>query len=467
MGVEHRRNGTTYPRGFSASAEWRWPLVPARELVTLNYGRALKADARNIGRIPVYGTNGPCGWHSEALTTGPGVILGRKGQGPLGVEWCDTDFWVIDTAYFATPLTSDLDLKYFYYLTKYVGLNHLKDGTSNPTLSRASFGAQLFPFPPLPKQKAIAAVLGVLDDKIELNRRMNATLEAMARALFQSWFVDFDPVRAKLDGRQPTGLDPTTAALFPSEFEDSELGTIPKGWEARPLAEMVQIVKGRSYRSEELAESKTALVTLKSFLRGGGYRVDVLKPFTGEYKPNQRVHPGDLVVAFTDVTQAADVIGKPALICSDDRFDTLVASLDVGIIRPKSNRVSVPFLYCLFLTSEFQGHTYSHTTGTTVLHLSAAAIPSSRRCWEGTLLIAYGRVRSRRKRCAAPICTLASFTAPNSCWSISCRAIVIRASARRIVRCSRSHRRRLSNGSGREAHFRCLHQGTGARSANG
>jgi type I restriction enzyme S subunit len=86
------------------------------------------------------------------------------------------------------------------------------------------------PLPPLADQKAIAAVLGALDDKIELNRQMNATLEAMARALFQSWFVDFDPVRAKLDGRQPTGLDSATAALFPNEFHDSELGPIPKGW---------------------------------------------------------------------------------------------------------------------------------------------------------------------------------------------------------------------------------------------
>ena len=84
--------------------------------------------------------------------------------------------------------------------------------------------------PPLAKQKAIAAVLGALDDKIELNRRMNATLEAMARALFQSWFVDFDPVRAKLDGREPFWLDPDTAALFPDTFQDSELCRIPNGW---------------------------------------------------------------------------------------------------------------------------------------------------------------------------------------------------------------------------------------------
>jgi type I restriction enzyme S subunit len=85
-------------------------------------------------------------------------------------------------------------------------------------------------FPPIQVQKAIAAVLGSLDDKIELNRRMNATLEAMARALFQSWFVDFDPVRGKLDGRKPVGLDDATAALFPSTFDETAAGHIPNGW---------------------------------------------------------------------------------------------------------------------------------------------------------------------------------------------------------------------------------------------
>ena len=94
------------------------------------------------------------------------------------------------------------------------------------------------PYPPLTEQKAIAAVLGALDDKIELNRRMNATLEAMARALFQSWFVDFDPVRAKLDGRPPAGHDPATAALFTDSFQDSPLGPIPHGWTAGKLGEI-------------------------------------------------------------------------------------------------------------------------------------------------------------------------------------------------------------------------------------
>jgi len=107
-----------------------------------------------------------------------------------------------------------------------------------PNLNIPNLHSLVVPLPPLVEQEAIASMIGALDDKIELNRRMNATLEAMARARFQSWFVDFDPVRAKLDGRQLTGLDPVTAALFPDEFEESEFGSIPKGWRIGKVSDM-------------------------------------------------------------------------------------------------------------------------------------------------------------------------------------------------------------------------------------
>jgi len=93
------------------------------------------------------------------------------------------------------------------------------------------------------EQRAIANILGTLDDKIELNRKMNETLEAMARALFKSWFVDFDPVRAKIESRDP-GLPKHIADLFPDSFVDSELGQIPKGWKIKPFAETVNIIGG-------------------------------------------------------------------------------------------------------------------------------------------------------------------------------------------------------------------------------
>src|SRR5205807_10034281 len=100
--------------------------------------------------------------------------------------------------------------------------------------------------PSLPTQRAITRILGSLDDKIELNRRMNETLEAIARALFKSWFVDFDPVRAKANGRDP-GLPEPIADLFPSSFEDSEMGEIPKGWQCGSLAEFLRVGLGGAW----------------------------------------------------------------------------------------------------------------------------------------------------------------------------------------------------------------------------
>ena len=120
-----------------------------------------------------------------------------------------------------------------------------------PNLNTSIMSAVPIALPPLDEQEAIAAVLGALDDKIELNRRMNATLEAMARALFQSWFVDFDPVRAKLDGRQPVGLDPATAALFPATFEETSLGHVPHGWEVKTLGEVIELAYGKPLKAED------------------------------------------------------------------------------------------------------------------------------------------------------------------------------------------------------------------------
>ena len=117
-------------------------------------------------------------------------------------------------------------------------------------LSRDDFLA--YPVPPVtPTRMHIVELLEDLDDKIELNRRMNATLEAMARALFQSWFVDFDPVRAKLDGRKPDGLDEVTAVLFPEHLEDSPLGHIPQGWEVCPLANKIELLSGGTPKTSE------------------------------------------------------------------------------------------------------------------------------------------------------------------------------------------------------------------------
>ena len=136
-------------------------------------------------------------------------------------------------------------------------------GSRTPILNKSGFEAFEITLPPLAEQKAIAAVLGALDDKIELNRRMNATLEVMARALFQSWFVDFDPVRAKLDGRKPIGLDETTAALFPDSFQESSLGHIPKGWEVGRLGQYLATEIGGDWGEDDRFDGAIEVAALR------------------------------------------------------------------------------------------------------------------------------------------------------------------------------------------------------------
>jgi type I restriction enzyme, S subunit len=117
--------------------------------------------------------------------------------------------------------------------------------------------------PSIAEQSTIASILGALDDKIDLNRRMNETLEAMARAIFKSWFVDFDPVRAKAEGKQPFGMDADTAALFPDRLVDSEIGPIPEGWEVRSLDQVADYINGAACQKYKAEPGEGSLPVLK------------------------------------------------------------------------------------------------------------------------------------------------------------------------------------------------------------
>lgn len=144
---------------------------------------------------------------------------------------------------------NELNAKFLSYYMNGIGQHHVSAHLVGAVQQHFNVGSakemKIF-LPSRMEQDQIVGILGALDDKIELNRRMNETLEAMAKALFKSWFVDFDPVRAKAEGRPPEGLPPEIATLFPDAFEDSELGEIPKGWEYVPLSELGRIVCGKT-----------------------------------------------------------------------------------------------------------------------------------------------------------------------------------------------------------------------------
>lgn len=153
------------------------------------------------------------------------------------------------------PANGVINFSYLrYWLNSTIMATHIhgyRDGSVAERLNLPTIRGLPVLLPPLPEQKRIAHILGTLDEKIELNRKINQTLEAMAQALFKSWFVDFDPVHSKMDGRQPYGINAETAKLFPDRLVESELGMIPEGWEVKDVGEIIDCVGGGTPSTKE------------------------------------------------------------------------------------------------------------------------------------------------------------------------------------------------------------------------
>jgi type I restriction enzyme S subunit len=186
----------------------------------------------------VFGAAGQNGFHNKAIAKGPGIVVGRSGASFGQVHYCVTDFWPHNTGLYVTDFRGN-DPRFAFYFLKALDFSRYNSGSAQPSLNRNFIYPIEVQTPPLDEQRAIAHILGTLDDKIELNRQMNETLEAMARGLFKSWFVDFDPVHAKAEGRD-RGLPQPLADLFPDSFRDSELGEIPRGWELGRFGDAVE-----------------------------------------------------------------------------------------------------------------------------------------------------------------------------------------------------------------------------------
>jgi type I restriction enzyme S subunit len=223
------------------AGEWKETILG--DVIELKRGYDLPQQQRRFGRVPLVSSSGVTDYHAVAMVKGPGVVTGRYGT--LGqVFFVPDDFWPLNTTLYVRDFKGNAPRFISYFLR---GLDFLaySDKAAVPGLNRNHLHQARVRLPSdISEQRAVAHILSTLDDKIELNRRMNETLEAMARALFKSWFVAFDPVRAKVEGRQPARMDVETAALFPDAFEDSMLGKRPKGWYVGPLGGILELKRG-------------------------------------------------------------------------------------------------------------------------------------------------------------------------------------------------------------------------------
>ncbi|WP_368644555.1 restriction endonuclease subunit S [Castellaniella ginsengisoli] len=256
-------------------AEWRkstWG-----EEISLEYGKAIRGYQEARGKFRVFGSNGPVGWTDNALADGPGVILGRKGA-YRGVQFSREPFWVIDTAYFVVPKT-ELDMRWLYYAIQHYKLGEIDDGSPVPSTTRAAVYVRELTVPSPEEQRAIAETLGVLDDRIANLRQTNATLQAIAAALFKSWFVNFDGVP-------------------PEDMQESELGLIPKGWSVRSLDSIADYLNGLAMQKFPPESDTEFLPVIKIAQLRAGNTNGADKAST-KLKPEYIVEDGDVLFSWS------------------------------------------------------------------------------------------------------------------------------------------------------------------------
>ncbi|MEK7401079.1 MAG: restriction endonuclease subunit S, partial [Gemmatimonadota bacterium] len=279
------------------------------------------------------------------------------------------------SALIVDPEKADFRFLYYQLLYARAELRSLATGAAQQNLSGALIKSLLFPFPSLAEQRAIAHILGTLDDKIELNLRMSETVEAMARALFKSWFVDFDPVRAKAEGRS-IGLPKSLANGFPSQLVDSEHGEIPKGWQIASLSDCIEVARGLSYKGSGLSGSEDGIPmhNLNSIYEGGGYKHDGIKHYQGDFEAHHVVCGGDVIVANTEQGHDRLLIGFAAVVPSRFGPESLF-SHHIYRVRRKPGAPLPPDYLCHLLNSDVMHDIVSgYANGTTVNMLPIDAL---------------------------------------------------------------------------------------------
>ena len=318
-----------------------WKQYKLGELLTLKYGKDHKFLKE--GDIPVYGSGGIMRYANNSLSIGPSILIPRKGS-LNNIIFVNKAFWTVDTMFWSIINDIIVNPQYLYYYLKQIDFPSLNVGSAVPSLTVSVIENIDVTLPNLQTQNKIAEILLSLESKIELNRRLNDNLEQQAQALFRSWFVD-----------SPN-----------------------PNWGEATLSEVASFIGGYSYKGKELTDSSNiAMATIKNFERNGGFKFDGFKDITpsAKLKECHYVNMFDILVAHTDLTQNADVIGNAELLLTYGKYDSIIFSMDLVKVLPKNNFPYRFLLAAMLKNNIFKGHSLGYVNGTTVLHLNKKALP--------------------------------------------------------------------------------------------
>lgn len=239
-----------------------------------------------------------------------------------------------------------------YYLQSPIGQASLKareTGTTVTGIKQAEFRKIEIEFPDYEVQKKVSGILRVIDQKIELNNAINNNLLEQIKTICTAWLSDYKPFG----------------------------GVMPSDWVETPLSDIAEFISGYSYKGTELTDSTIAMATIRNFDRKGGFKLDGYKEIipSSKLKESQHAELFDTLVAHTDLTQNAEVIGNAEPVMSKSGYDDIVFSMDLVKVLPKKNGVSKFLIAAILQDKKFKAHCLGYVNGTTVLHLSKKALP--------------------------------------------------------------------------------------------
>ncbi len=277
------------------------------------------------GIFPVYGSNGIIGYSNEYNSPEFSIIIGRVGSYCGSVYFSKEKCWITDNAISCNSINNDESL-FWFYLLNHLNLNQFRTGSGQPLLNQTILNSIKARIPQIKEKRLfIGHILSHIDSKIQNNDNINVILESIAQTLFKSWFVDFDPVKAKIVAKAK-GEDPQleammaisgktaaeinqlpaekrreladTADLFPDEMEDSELGEIPKGWKAIPLYETAEYVNGGVFKANDFSTNKEGLPVIKIAELKSGIS-DQTEYTIKEFPEKYRINSGDILYSWS------------------------------------------------------------------------------------------------------------------------------------------------------------------------
>jgi type I restriction enzyme S subunit len=347
----------------------RYKTTTLDKFVTLQRGYDLPAHDRIKGDIPIIAANGPVGFHNVSKVDTQCVVIGRSGS--VGNPQLITEpFWPLNTTLFVKDFHGNLPT-FVYYVLKTIDFQSFDAGGTVPTLNRNHLTQIEVPLLDLAHQESIGGVLQNLDSKISANNALSKTLENIAQTIFKSWFIDFEPVKAKMAGAKPIGMNAATASLFPDSMEESEHGAIPKSWSWITVGDIAAVIDCLHAKKPELHNEGYPYLQLDTISDSGVLRFEnaglISKEDYDKWTSRIEVQGGDCLI--TNVGRVGAVSQVP------EHFKAAIGR-NITAMRPKDSLLHGSFLIVSLLSDFMKKEIKRNTDSGTILEaLNVKNIP--------------------------------------------------------------------------------------------